>query len=355
MTSVAVVGAGAVGVTAARHLATGGADVTVYDREGVAAGASGRAAGIVYDAVAEDADAAVAARAIEQFRALAADGAITFDERPYLWFARAGDRRRADAIREQVPRMCDHGRDVTLLDGAAVAERLPGHDADDVAVGALARDAACVDPAAYTEAVADRAADAGATIRTGTPVALAESGTTVVAAAGNENKVDRLAYPARAPAAICVAGCISRCRRRRIDEHLRDRRLWVHEPSFRDGPYCSARGCHRRTDCTSQEHRWWHGNVEPMGYKPDVSASAVHFTGHETPPIREGTSFSTPLITGALGRLVGETDGRVPTGEALAQLIRRNSKFLGADLAPQADHNRQQFAMSEIRNALDET
>lgn len=183
----------------------------------------------------------------------------------------------------------------------------------------------------------------------------AESGTTVVAAAGNENKVDRLAYPARAPAAICVAGCISRCRRRRIDEHLRDRRLWVHEPSFRDGPYCSARGCHRRTDCTSQEHRWWHGNVEPMGYKPDVSASAVHFTGHETPPIREGTSFSTPLITGALGRLVGETDGRVPTGEALAQLIRRNSKFLGADLAPQADHNRQQFAMSEIRNALDET
>jgi glycine/D-amino acid oxidase-like deaminating enzyme len=75
--------------------------------------------------------------------------------------------------------MCDHGRDVTLLDGAAVAERLPGHDADDVAVGALARDAACVYPAADTEAGADRAADAGATIRTGTPVALAESGTTV--------------------------------------------------------------------------------------------------------------------------------------------------------------------------------
>jgi glycine/D-amino acid oxidase-like deaminating enzyme len=39
---VAVVGGGAVGVTAAHDLAAGGADVTLYERDDLAGGASGR-------------------------------------------------------------------------------------------------------------------------------------------------------------------------------------------------------------------------------------------------------------------------------------------------------------------------
>ncbi|PSQ62747.1 MAG: sarcosine oxidase, partial [Halobacteriales archaeon SW_8_66_22] len=51
---IAVVGAGAVGATAAYDLARRGADVTVYDSGAVASGSSGRAAGVCYDAVATE-------------------------------------------------------------------------------------------------------------------------------------------------------------------------------------------------------------------------------------------------------------------------------------------------------------
>ncbi|MEF8853547.1 MAG: FAD-dependent oxidoreductase [Haloarculaceae archaeon] len=170
---VAVIGAGAVGVTAARDLAARGADVTLFERDEVASGASGRAAGIVYDAFAEDRDAAVAARAVERFRSLDADGAIEFTRCPYLWFARAGDDRSAAAIREQVPRMCEHGREVELLDAAAVRERFPALDTD-VEVAAVAGDAGSLDPESYVVAMADRARAVGVDVRTETAVALGE-------------------------------------------------------------------------------------------------------------------------------------------------------------------------------------
>ena len=57
---IAIVGAGAVGATAAYELARRGAGVTLYDRGPVANGASGRAAGVCYDAVATEPAATVA-------------------------------------------------------------------------------------------------------------------------------------------------------------------------------------------------------------------------------------------------------------------------------------------------------
>lgn len=48
--TVAVVGLGAVGATAAYDLARWGADVTAFDAGRVASGSTGRAAGIAYDA-----------------------------------------------------------------------------------------------------------------------------------------------------------------------------------------------------------------------------------------------------------------------------------------------------------------
>ncbi|WP_123538739.1 NAD(P)/FAD-dependent oxidoreductase [Halosimplex salinum] len=176
---VAVVGGGAVGVTAARDLAAAGADVTLYERDELASGASGRAAGIAYDAFAEDTDAAVAERAVERFRALDEDGAIEFTDHPYVWFARAGDDRRADAVRESVERMRANGRDVTLLDGESVAERFPALASVDVAAAAVARDAGYLDPGSYVRAMGGRAEAAGAALRTGTAVELADGGTAV--------------------------------------------------------------------------------------------------------------------------------------------------------------------------------
>jgi glycine/D-amino acid oxidase-like deaminating enzyme len=169
--SVAVVGAGAVGVTAAHDLAVRGRDVTLFERDEVASGASGRAAGIVYDAFAEDRDAAVAARALDRFRTFDDEGAISFTSCPYLWFARDGDERSASAIREQVPRMCEHGRDVELLDAVELAERFPALDTA-VEVGAVAHDAGYLDPASYVTAMADRARTAGVDVRTDCAVAV---------------------------------------------------------------------------------------------------------------------------------------------------------------------------------------
>jgi glycine/D-amino acid oxidase-like deaminating enzyme len=169
--SLAVVGGGAVGVTAAHDLAVRGADVTLFERDEVASGASGRAAGIVYDAFAEDRDAAVAARALDRFRDLDDEGAISFTSCPYVWFARAGDDRSASAIREQAPRMREHGRDVELLDAAQVSELFPALETA-VEGGAVAHDAGYLDPESYVTAMAERARAASVDVQTGCEVAV---------------------------------------------------------------------------------------------------------------------------------------------------------------------------------------
>jgi len=176
--AVAVVGGGAVGVTAAHELAARGAEVTLFERDELASGASGRAAGIVYDAFAEDRDAAVAARALDRFRSLDDDGTISLTPCPYVWFARAGDDRSAVAIREQVPRMCEHGRDVELLEPPDLGERFPAIDTE-VSVGAVAHDAGYLDPGDYVVAMADRARDAGVDVRTDCEVAIRWNGESV--------------------------------------------------------------------------------------------------------------------------------------------------------------------------------
>ena len=171
--SVAVVGGGAVGVTAAHDLAVRGVDVTLVERGEVAGGASGRAAGIVYDAFAEDRDAAVAGRALDRFRAFAREDVGSFTPCPYYWFAREGDDRSATAIREQVPRMREHGREVELLEAGEIRERFPALDTP-VAVGAVARDAGYLDPGSYVAAMADRARSAGVDVRTDTGATVVE-------------------------------------------------------------------------------------------------------------------------------------------------------------------------------------
>ncbi|SDF17321.1 NAD(P)/FAD-dependent oxidoreductase [Halorientalis regularis] len=172
--SVAVVGGGAVGVTAARALADRGVDVTLFERGAIAAESTGRAAGICYDAFAGRTDAAVAARAMARFRELAAETRFSVAERPYVWLAREGDETRAEAIREQVPRMRERGRAVELLDPGALAAEFPALRTDDVAVAAVARDAGCADPAEYAAVMAERAREAGAAIRTETEVGLTD-------------------------------------------------------------------------------------------------------------------------------------------------------------------------------------
>jgi len=153
--AVAVVGGGAVGVTAAADLARG-AEVTLYDRSDLGAGSSGRAAGVLYDAYAEDVDAALAARAMERFRAF--DRSLpefTFTPCPYVIAVREGDPD-AEAVPAMVDRMRAHDRAVSLVDLETLGEQFPV-TTDDLAVAAVAEGAGWCDPASYVAAMGERA------------------------------------------------------------------------------------------------------------------------------------------------------------------------------------------------------
>lgn len=171
---VAVVGGGAVGVTLARDLAPD-ATVTLYEADSVASGATGRAAGLCYDAFSDRRDARLAQRALSRFREA---GALT--DCPYVWLARATgeerDARRASEIREQAALMRDRGIDVTTLDGGELGERFPALVTDDVAVAAVAESAGYADPGRYTTAMADRAREHGVEVREDTPAEVTAGG-----------------------------------------------------------------------------------------------------------------------------------------------------------------------------------
>lgn len=168
---VAVVGLGAVGATAAFDLARTGADVTAFDAEGVAAGSSGRASGIVYDAFAEDVDAGIADRAMARFHEFSGEGEFRLHDTPYLWFTtEPGDA--ADAIDVAVDGMQRNDRDVERIDQSWLDTRYPSLHWDDVEIGAIARTAGTASPAAYTELLAEKAVAAGATLHTDTPASI---------------------------------------------------------------------------------------------------------------------------------------------------------------------------------------
>ncbi|WP_017342673.1 FAD-binding oxidoreductase [Halorubrum sp. T3] len=170
--TVAVVGGGAVGVTAARDLAARGADVTLFERGELAAESSGRAAGVLYDAYAEDVDAAVGARALERFRAFDRSlPGFSFSACPYVIAVRKGDPD-ADAVPAMVERMREHGREVSLVDPDALGKRFPAIRTDDLSVAAVAEGAGWTNPPSYVRALGERAAREGVAMETETAVAL---------------------------------------------------------------------------------------------------------------------------------------------------------------------------------------
>lgn len=173
---VAVIGGGAVGATAAGDLAARDVDVTLFERDAVAAGSSGRAAGICYDAYADRRDVRIAGRALERFRALE----VPFRECPYVLLAREGDADTARAIESLTEQMRSRGVDVALAERDDLAGSFPGLVTDDVGVAAVAHNAGVVDPATYTEAMAERARRNGAAVVEATPAALTDPTTVVV-------------------------------------------------------------------------------------------------------------------------------------------------------------------------------
>ncbi|GAB7010662.1 NAD(P)/FAD-dependent oxidoreductase [Halorubrum trueperi] len=193
--TIAVVGGGAVGVTAAADLAARGAQVTLFERGPLGGESSGRAAGVLYDAYAEDVDAALAARAMERFRAFDRTlPGFSFTPCQYVIAVREGDPD-ADALPAMVDRMRAHGRAVSLVEPAALGDRFP-IATEDLAVAAVAENAGWCDSASYVDAMGERARRQGVAIRTGIEVALAERRAELRLVEGNGSGPDRREFDA---------------------------------------------------------------------------------------------------------------------------------------------------------------
>ena len=186
---VAVVGAGAIGVTAAYDLTRRGADVTLFERGTVANGSSGRAAGVCYNAFAEDIDAEIGRRAIERFRTLSGDDTFPFVECPYLWLARHDDHKRATLIREAIPRMQELGVVALEVGSDELSDRFPWLRTDDVATAGIAGAAGYTDPARYTSCLAAAATGAGASLETNTPVSVRDDPPRVIVHADGDDRI----------------------------------------------------------------------------------------------------------------------------------------------------------------------
>ncbi|KTG09700.1 sarcosine oxidase [Haloprofundus marisrubri] len=172
---VAVVGGGAVGLTAAHDLATRGCEVTVFERGGYdpestpGDGSSARAAGVLYDAYAEDIDAEIGGRALERFREFSGEDGFEFRECPYVIAVRDGNETAADAMAASVDRMRVHGREVSVVDPAELGDRFPLRT-DDLLATAVADNAGWTDPAGYVAAMAKKAEREGVGFETGRSV-----------------------------------------------------------------------------------------------------------------------------------------------------------------------------------------
>ncbi|MFB6103470.1 MAG: NAD(P)/FAD-dependent oxidoreductase [Halobacteriaceae archaeon] len=170
--TVAVVGGGCVGVTAARELARAGVDVTLFEADHVGGGSTGRAAGVLYAVHADAVNAALGRESLEAFRSLSGTGAFTFVPTPYVWFA-TDPGRDATAIRRHVEELSRLGADATLVDPADLGRQWPAMHTDDIEAAAVSHAAGWADPADYAVTVADQARAAGVTIHEDTPVTVA--------------------------------------------------------------------------------------------------------------------------------------------------------------------------------------
>ena len=196
--TVAVVGGGAVGTTLAGDLATRGVDVTLFERDTIASGSSGRAAGLCYDAYADRRDVELAQRALDRFRTLD----VPFESCPYVILGRDADT--AAAIEDLAEQMDSRGVDVDLCDGVGLAEQFPALVTEDAHVAAVVHNAGVLDARAYTEAMAERAREMGASVRTETEVTL--TGTATVEADGHSQAFDSVVVAAGPATKPLLAG-----------------------------------------------------------------------------------------------------------------------------------------------------
>ena len=187
---VAVVGGGAVGVTAAHDLAQGGADVRLYERDDELGddfthprerreGSSHRAAGVLAPRPTDAVGAEIASRAMDRFEWLAErDHRFGFEPTPQVTLVGADAAAKQAALREAADAAREQGVDVACHDPESIADRFPELDFDEVDLAAVTERAAYATPGpgAYVAAMADRAREAGVDCWTGVEASVSHRG-----------------------------------------------------------------------------------------------------------------------------------------------------------------------------------
>lgn len=184
--NVVVVGAGIAGCHTAHELASDH-EVTVLDRRGIAAEATGLSAGLVaptlYYADVPD----VARHANKFFRKFDGTHGFEFTERDRLDFASAAE---ADETREKAALLADNGFPVTYLDANKVSDRFKQFNLDDFAGAIHFDDTGWIDPYTYANALKTVAEERGATFQTDVEVTDIVSDNTVRAVETTEGRYE---------------------------------------------------------------------------------------------------------------------------------------------------------------------
>ncbi|MDY6819562.1 MAG: FAD-dependent oxidoreductase [Halobacteriales archaeon] len=164
---VVIVGAGVVGCSIARELATDHT-VVVIDAGQIAGGTTGHASGLVSIVQDWKPQFDAARYAIEFFREFDGTAGFTFNERPSVRLATEAGVETAQEIAEAVETA---GFEAEYLDAVALDERYPAvFDRDTFVGGTVFADTGWVDPYSYTMALKSSATNRGAHFEPGTKV-----------------------------------------------------------------------------------------------------------------------------------------------------------------------------------------
>lgn len=167
---VVVVGAGVVGCAVAHALAPA-CDVVVLERNAVAAGATGKASGLV-SPVYDHGDHLAAARYATDFFREFEGGRVTFHEREGVFLVGPEER---DHAREAARTASRAGFDAEYVDLETLHERYPEtFGTDRFAAAVVFGDVGWIDPHSFTLALKEGAVEAGATVETGVEVTAIE-------------------------------------------------------------------------------------------------------------------------------------------------------------------------------------
>ncbi|MFC4438973.1 MULTISPECIES: NAD(P)/FAD-dependent oxidoreductase [Natrialbaceae] len=163
---VAIVGGGVVGCAVARELAPS-LEVTLFERDALACGATARAAGEITMTPSYTDYPRIAEYANEFFRKYDGTGNVEFVERDSFELVSPA---REETVRRRVDRLASEGFDVAFLEPADVERRHPRLDLESFAGAVRHGDTGFLDPYTLTTSLAADAERDGARIRTGTPV-----------------------------------------------------------------------------------------------------------------------------------------------------------------------------------------